>query len=640
MLLNPYRKQYASAGTRSSYESPARGPEPPSIPASSPYAALSSPTFLTDAARLLQRKFPPSVPSSRRSCPDEQDLPSAVAELLHPDYAGPYEAEIDATLLDPTAASTQAYRFDHQRHPTTGTASDPVPVQADGGGHASAHDKGRVSPAAGGDTESERDDETGAGVETGNGLDAGAGTRAGTGTGTGTEAGTGAGAGTGTRGRPRTKARAKTLNAGANKSGSERRTTFQDSTSVEPGHSKATAGFILIPFDEIADNTSVTCETIENQQYLSCNEVVASCMLRITKTDQKPSNVSKKFGKIEEEYRGQFGKLKAIRLAGKFNTPGILFQNLPLLVSAIVREHYAGCIPAIANIMRTHFKGDLAFIPKIPQQCHTQTSIELFGVRIKCALIDYIVYLSVYDSIMAITEKDQHDSTETWRKLGTEKREQLAIYLKTFTFFSASKPHTPVITFKGVLNLCMILGGNRATAKRMYMIEKMEAFLAGDEDLVAELRMNARSNHPLSKLARVSRSYEQASLDGDTNAISSEAASFFSDNCDTQPVLEKNARAVPLEDAVKQTTHNAGFKPNKTDYADVSNDPVCRDISYEERRICIAERKRAMTYSDLKTLDDLKAWDKFATERFPGDMDIQAAIKQRIVKVARGDPDI
>ena len=249
----------------------------------------SRPFLQPDTDRLSEFRLGSAALPAQRSCPDEQDLPSAVAELLHPDYAGPYEAEINATLLDPAAASTQAYRFDHQRHPTTGTASDPVPVQANGGGHASAHDKGRVSPAAGGDTESEGDDETGAGVETGNGLDAGAGTGAGTG-GISEQA---------------------NLKARTNDRQDRSHTPSSDNVNEDP---------IVLPFDEIAHGANVTCMIIDDLQYLVAWDVVSGCMHRLAKDKVKTGVITTKCNTILSDNRDKLNHLHALKA---IHLPGI-----------------------------------------------------------------------------------------------------------------------------------------------------------------------------------------------------------------------------------------------------------------------------------------------------------------------------
>ena len=71
-----------------------------------------------------------------------------------------------------------------------------------------------------------------------------------------------------------------------------------------------------IPFDEIAQGTTVNCMLLDGEQYLSAKDVTASLMQRLCGRPSSMSYVIKKWDKIYEDARGRLGTIKPFRIPG------------------------------------------------------------------------------------------------------------------------------------------------------------------------------------------------------------------------------------------------------------------------------------------------------------------------------------
>jgi hypothetical protein len=127
------------------------------------------------------------------------------------------------------------------------------------------------------------------------------------------------------------------------------------------------------------------------------------------------------------------------------------------------------------------------------------------GATARLAVIENVQYLSVRDVLMHISGLSAKRATEKWNLLSTEIKNELTEFLGQFRFPGPGNPTpVPVITFKGVLKLVMLVSGQKAALYRSAMVKILQKYYAGDSSLLEEVEANVQSAGPIQQMARAS----------------------------------------------------------------------------------------------------------------------------------------
>lgn len=127
------------------------------------------------------------------------------------------------------------------------------------------------------------------------------------------------------------------------------------------------------------------------------------------------------------------------------------------------------------------------------------------GATARLAVIDDTQYLSIRDVLMHICGLTSKRANEKWERLSDEVKNELTAFCGQFRFPGPGNPSpTPVITFKGVLKLIMLVSGEKAALYRSAMVKILQRYYAGDGSLTEEIESNAKSTSPIAQLARAS----------------------------------------------------------------------------------------------------------------------------------------
>ena len=131
------------------------------------------------------------------------------------------------------------------------------------------------------------------------------------------------------------------------------------------------------------------------------------------------------------------------------------------------------------------------------------------GASARLAVIENLQYLSIRDVLMHICGLTAKRANEKWALLPPDIKNELTEFLGQYRFAGPGNPSpVPVITFKGVLKLIMLVSGQRAALYRSAMVNILQRYYAGDGSLVEEVEANAQSAGPVQQMARVSLAAE------------------------------------------------------------------------------------------------------------------------------------
>ena len=126
------------------------------------------------------------------------------------------------------------------------------------------------------------------------------------------------------------------------------------------------------------------------------------------------------------------------------------------------------------------------------------------GALVRFTPIDNQPNLSISDCIKHFTGKDFRGASKEWGKLSDEMKKEVWPDRKLFQFPGQGQTPQPVTPFKGILKLAMFLSGEKAAFYRSGMAQIMTSFYAGDSSLIDEIEANAKSNSPISQIAKAS----------------------------------------------------------------------------------------------------------------------------------------
>lgn len=166
----------------------------------------------------------------------------------------------------------------------------------------------------------------------------------------------------------------------------------------------------------------------------------------------------------------------------------------------------------------------------------------------------------------------------------------------------------------------MFVGGKEAKRYRQEMARTFLRYKAGDPLLLAELEANAASHDPLAQLARESLAHINQAKQSDHLPVDAGANQ-------TNPVLDNS---IPDKPKDIEPEPAAGQK-RQVDYVH-QYDQVDLEIDRDARRVAIAERQQALTTRQLELLKVVQSDDAY-------DEDVRIAVRERTLKIARGELD-
>ena len=127
------------------------------------------------------------------------------------------------------------------------------------------------------------------------------------------------------------------------------------------------------------------------------------------------------------------------------------------------------------------------------------------GAIARLAVIEDVQYLSIRDVLMHVCELNPRRANEKWERLSDEVKNELGAFCAHYVFPGPGKSvPSPVITFKGVLKLIMLVSGQKAALYRSAMVKILQKYYAGDGSLLEEVQANAQSTGPIQQMARAS----------------------------------------------------------------------------------------------------------------------------------------
>ena len=108
-------------------------------------------------------------------------------------------------------------------------------------------------------------------------------------------------------------------------------------------------------------------------------------------------------------------------------------------------------------------------------------------------------HFCVRDVIQVVCDVNNDDAGKIQRRVANSDK---LSELENFQFPGARQRAQPVATFDDIQKLIMVLPGKSAKKYRTMVVETFKRYLAGDEELVDEIRENATSSNPLNVFAR------------------------------------------------------------------------------------------------------------------------------------------
>lgn len=130
------------------------------------------------------------------------------------------------------------------------------------------------------------------------------------------------------------------------------------------------------------------------------------------------------------------------------------------------------------------------------------------GASARLAVIDHVNYLCAKDVIMFICGKNNKQASQIWSRLSLEQLDELSSFRRNFQFPGQGQSEQPVLDFKGILKLIMMVGGENAKKYRSAMVSILQRYYAGDGLLLDEVEANAQSAGPIQQMARESLAAE------------------------------------------------------------------------------------------------------------------------------------
>ena len=127
------------------------------------------------------------------------------------------------------------------------------------------------------------------------------------------------------------------------------------------------------------------------------------------------------------------------------------------------------------------------------------------GSNARMCLIQNEQYLSTRDVLMYTCGLNKKRANEKWERLPEDSKQELTAFCGQFRFPGPGNPTpVPVITFKGVLKLIMLVSGEKAAMHRTKMATILQRYYAGDGTLTDEVEANSQSDAPIAQMARAS----------------------------------------------------------------------------------------------------------------------------------------
>ena len=145
------------------------------------------------------------------------------------------------------------------------------------------------------------------------------------------------------------------------------------------------------------------------------------------------------------------------------------------------------------------------------------------GASARVTVINGQKYQSVHDTIMHTCGLVRKRAIETWHRYPEEYKERLADEVSLFQFPGQGNKPTPVITFKGVLKLLMMLSGKKAALNRLKMTSILTRYYAGDGTLP--------NKRKLEELEIAKQETEIESRRAETKAMQVETSAKQVENC-------------------------------------------------------------------------------------------------------------
>ena len=191
-----------------------------------------------------------------------------------------------------------------------------------------------------------------------------------------------------------------------------------------------------------------------------------------------------------------------------------LVMVLPGRIAKETRTKFAG-------IIQRYMAGDESLVREVQANAQSDAPIQQMtptipfddivpGASVRLAVIDGVQFLSVRDVIMHICDLSSIRANEKWRLLPDEVKNEVAEFFGNFKFPGKGNKPEPVITFKGVLKLVMLISGQKAALYRSAMVNILQRYYAGDGSLLEEVQANAQSDAPIQQMARASLAAEAA----------------------------------------------------------------------------------------------------------------------------------
>lgn len=126
------------------------------------------------------------------------------------------------------------------------------------------------------------------------------------------------------------------------------------------------------------------------------------------------------------------------------------------------------------------------------------------GATARVAVLQHVRYLCAKDVIMFICGKNNKQASQIWSRLSPEQLEELSSHRRNFQFPGQGQSEQPVLDFKGILKMIMMIGGENAKKYRSKMVEILQRYYAGDSSLLEEIEANSQSAGPIQQMARAS----------------------------------------------------------------------------------------------------------------------------------------
>ena len=123
----------------------------------------------------------------------------------------------------------------------------------------------------------------------------------------------------------------------------------------------------------------------------------------------------------------------------------------------------------------------------------TETQVISFNeiipeATVRFTLIDGVQYLSIRDIIMVMCGKDRNQSSEVWRRISDESKNEVSTL--QYKFKGRGQQDQPVIPLNGALKLIMWLPGETAKSLRTKAADILTKYFSGDLSLTAEIEHN------------------------------------------------------------------------------------------------------------------------------------------------------